>query len=141
MSGTKAMRALRLGLGAAALLALCALLAACGGSGDGTGASGAATAASGGSPAGTSDVAAAKKIADAAQRGSVLGPAAGAIDPTQLRPATGAAIKAFPYKPGGPPKSVVMVACAPNAATCPHEAGLMKSTFDILGIRSRVITS
>lgn len=112
-------------------------LAACGSDGDSAG--GGASAAPASSAGGGSEVA--QRIATAATESSIYGPAAGPVDAEALTEARAEDIDAFPYEPGGPEKSVVIVSCSPVVGTCVHEAEVMKKTFDILGIKSRIVTS
>lgn len=93
------------------------------------------------SAAGSADIAVAEEIVSAAESGSVSGPAAGPIKAAQVKPATAESVKAFPFKPGGPEKSVVVVGCSPAASTCVHEAALITDTFEVLGVKARTITA
>lgn len=88
-------------------------------------------------------VEAVRQMVEAASSGAVFGPGAGPVTlPVEaLTPESGAeSIKPFPLKPGGPPKSVVMVSCGPTA-TCVHTSALVKAIVEKLGWRVEVVQS
>jgi ABC-type sugar transport system substrate-binding protein len=127
-----------------AVTALGAFVAAgCGSSSD-SGGSGATATASGSSKADTAsakELAAVRQMVKDASSGAVLGPGAGSVHlPVEaLTPERGAAsITPFPFKPGGTPKSVVVLSCGPTA-TCVHSSALMVGIVQKLGWKGATV--
>jgi ABC-type sugar transport system substrate-binding protein len=121
---------------AAAACAVAMIAAGCGSdSSESSSAGGATTAAER-----SSGVAEAAKLAEIAKTKLLYGPTTGPVEASQLRAPTAADLQPTSFKPGGPKKTVAIVACF-NAGTCAHMADLAKQWFEMLGFSATIFES
>jgi ABC-type sugar transport system substrate-binding protein len=111
------------------------ILAGCGSSDSGGG----GTATAGSADAATSSEAA--RVANLAQTKLLYGPTTGMASAAQLRAPKPGDISAYPYKLGGPKRSVAIISCAPISGQCTHTAEITKAYLAKIGIGGTVVQS
>jgi ABC-type sugar transport system substrate-binding protein len=120
-----------------AVVGSCAIGVAAGCGSSDSGGGGAAT--PGSVKASTSGEAA--RVANLAQTKLLYGPTTGPAKAAQLRAPEPGDISAYPYKPGGPKRTIAMISCAPISGQCTHTAEITKAYLAKIGIGGTVVQS